>query len=65
MPIESYAKINLMCVWRRKFAVTSDSHHERKVYSNLASQMVVTDETNCGLRISPTSACRTSLCFWR
>jgi putative transposase len=34
---------NLLCVRRRKFVVTTDSHHGRKVYPNLASQMVVTD----------------------
>ena len=34
---------NLLCVRKRKFVVTTDSNHERKVYPNLASQMVVTD----------------------
>ena len=34
---------NLLCVRRRKFVVTTDSHHGRKVYPNLARQMVVTD----------------------
>jgi putative transposase len=34
---------NLLCVRRRKFVVTTNSHHERKVYPNLANQMVVTD----------------------
>ena len=34
---------NLLCVRKRKFVVTTDSHHGRKVYPNLARQMVVTD----------------------
>ena len=34
---------NLLCVRRRKFVITTDSHHGRKVYPNLARQMVLTD----------------------
>ena len=34
---------NLLCVRKRKFVVTTDSNHGRKVYPNLASQMVLTD----------------------
>jgi len=34
---------NLLCVRKRKFVVTTDSNHGRKVYPNLASQMEVTD----------------------
>ena len=33
---------NLLCVRRRKFVVTSDSNHGRRVYPNLARQMVLT-----------------------
>ena len=33
---------NLLCVRKRKFAVTTDSNHGRKVYPNLARDMVVT-----------------------
>jgi putative transposase len=33
---------NLLCVRKRKFIVTTDSHHNRKVYPNLAGQMVLT-----------------------
>ena len=33
---------NLLCVRRRKFVVTTDSTHGRKVYSNLARRMVLT-----------------------
>jgi putative transposase len=33
---------NLLCVRKRKFLVTTDSHHDRKVYPNLASKMVLT-----------------------
>ena len=33
---------NLLCVRRRKFIVTTDSSHTRKVYPNLARHMVVT-----------------------
>jgi putative transposase len=32
---------NLLCVRKRKFVVTTDSHHGRKVYPNLAKDMVV------------------------
>ena len=34
---------NLLCVRKRKFVVTTDSNHGRKVYPNLAGKMVVTD----------------------
>jgi putative transposase len=34
---------NLLCVRKRKFVLTTDSHHGRKVYPNLARQMVLTD----------------------
>jgi putative transposase len=34
---------NLLCVRRRKYVVTTDSGHTRKVYPNLARDMVVTD----------------------
>jgi transposase InsO family protein len=34
---------NLLCVRRRKFMITTDSGHARKVYPNLARYMVVTD----------------------
>ncbi len=33
---------NLLCVRKRKFVVTTDSNHARKVYPNLARQMVLT-----------------------
>jgi putative transposase len=33
---------NLLCVRRRKFVVTTDSKHSRKVYPNLACRMVLT-----------------------
>ena len=33
---------NLLCVRKRKFVVTTDSNHGRKVYSNLAGTMVLT-----------------------
>ena len=33
---------NLLCVRKRKFVVTTDSHHYRKVYPNLAGEMVLT-----------------------
>jgi putative transposase len=32
---------NLLCLRRRKFVVTTDSHHSRKVYPNLAGQMTL------------------------
>jgi len=34
---------NLLCVRKRKFVVMTDSNHGRKVYPNLAGDMVVTD----------------------
>ena len=34
---------NLLCVRKRKFVVTTDSHHDRKVYPNLAADMNLTD----------------------
>ncbi len=33
---------NLLCVRRRKFVVTTDSNHARKVYPNLARSMILT-----------------------
>ena len=33
---------NLLCVRRRKFVVTTDSNHGRKVYPNLARDMILT-----------------------
>jgi putative transposase len=33
---------NLLCVRKRKFLVTTDSNHGRKVYPNLARQMSLT-----------------------
>jgi transposase InsO family protein len=36
-------KDNLLCVRKRKFVVTTDSNHGRKIYPNLARDMVVTD----------------------
>src|SRR5258707_4660524 len=33
---------NLLCVRQRKFVVTTDSNHTRKVYPNLARDMILT-----------------------
>ena len=33
---------NLLCVRRRKFVITTDSNHGRKIYPNLACRMVLT-----------------------
>jgi len=33
---------NLLCVRKRKFVVTTDSHHDCKVYPNLAADLVLT-----------------------
>ena len=33
---------NLLCVRKRKFVVTTDSNHDRKVYPNLTGEMVLT-----------------------
>jgi hypothetical protein len=35
-------KDNLLCLRRRKFAVTTDSNHSRPVYPNLAGEMTLT-----------------------
>jgi putative transposase len=34
---------NLLCVRKRKFVVTTDSNHGKKVYPNLARRMVLTN----------------------
>jgi putative transposase len=34
---------NLLCVRKRKFVLTTDSHHGRKIYPNLAREMAVAD----------------------
>jgi putative transposase len=34
---------NLLCVRKRKFVVTTDSNHGKKVYPNLAREMLLTD----------------------
>ena len=39
---------NLLCVRKRKFVVTTDSSHDRKVYPNLAATMVLT-----GMDVAP------------
>ena len=33
---------NLLCVRKRKFVITTDSNHPRKVYPNLARNMILT-----------------------
>ena len=33
---------NLLCIRKRKFLVTTDSNHKRRVYPNLAGQMALT-----------------------
>jgi putative transposase len=33
---------NLLCVRRRKFVVTTDSNHDRRIYPNLARELVLT-----------------------
>jgi putative transposase len=33
---------NLLCVRKRKFVVTTDSHHSRRIYPNLAPDMILT-----------------------
>ena len=33
---------NLLCIRKRKFVVTTDSNHDRKIYPNLARTMVLT-----------------------
>ncbi len=40
LPVD--ARGNLLCVRKRKFVVTTDSNHTRKVYPNLARDMILT-----------------------
>ena len=47
----------------RKFVVTTDSNHTRKVYPNLALNMVLTAINQHGGPILPTSGCATSSVF--
>src|SRR5262245_18080166 len=35
-------KDNLLCVLNRKFVLTTDSNHDRRIYPNVAGQMVLT-----------------------
>ena len=42
---------NLLCVRRRKFLVTTDSNHGRRIYPNLARELVLTASTSSGSRI--------------
>jgi putative transposase len=49
---------NLLCVRRRKFVITTDSKHGRKVYPNLARSM---RPINSGVLILHTFACAKSL----
>ena len=37
---------NLLCVRQRKFVVTTDSKHGRRIYPNRARDLVLTDTTN-------------------
>ena len=39
---------NLLCVRKRKFVVTTDSNHGRKIYPNLAPEMVLTGVDQLG-----------------
>jgi putative transposase len=33
---------NLLCVRRRRFVITTDSNHDRRIYPNLARELVLT-----------------------
>ena len=57
---------NLLCVRKRKFVVTTDSSHGRKIYPNLAAPDGA-DRRRPALAwpTSPTSGCETSSCIWR
>ncbi len=46
---------NLLCVRKRKFMVTTDSNHDRKIYPNLKSEM----------ELSGINAWRRSSYIWR
>ena len=52
---------NLLCVRRRKFLVTTDSNHGRRIYPNLAHELALTGVN----QLYPTSGCWRSSCFWR
>ena len=46
---------NLLCIRKRKFVVTTDSNHGRKVYPNLAREMVLTDVDQLWIAGAPPS----------
>ena len=56
---------NLLCVRKRKFVVTTDSNHNRKVYPNLAGEMVLTSVDQLWVAISRTFGWRANSCIWR
>jgi hypothetical protein len=55
---------NLLC-GNGKFVVTTDSHHNHKVYPNLAAEMTLTGINQLWVATSHTSGWRRSLCSWR
>jgi len=56
---------NLLCVRKRKFIVTTDSSHGRKVYPNLARQMVLTGVDQLWRADITYIRLREDLYFWR
>src|SRR5262252_5746310 len=58
---------NLLCLRKRKFIVTTDSHHPFAVYPNLAAGMKLTDVNQLWVAdmTSPTFACSLSSYIWR
>ena len=55
---------NLLCVRKRKFVVTTDSNHGRKVYPNLAATMVLTGMDQLWRADITYIRLRESLSFW-
>ena len=55
---------NLLCVRKRKFVVTTDSNHGRKVYPNMARQMVLTDIDQLWRADITYIGFARSSCFW-
>jgi transposase InsO family protein len=44
---------NLLCVRRRRFVITTDSNHDRRIYPHLARELVLTgvNRRRCGTAV--------------
>jgi len=55
---------NLLCVRKRRFVVTTDSNHRKKVYPNLARQMMLTNVDQLWAADITYIRLRESSCSW-